>query len=146
MAGCVFPLILRCKWLPVYHISFLCCVIKGALEEKMRSPLLSLFSPLAFFHIFLVSTSPNCLFCLSLSLSTSVRRPDTPLPGCESFSDVSSISQQLIPDKLDAGDESVDAGCALSSADPGAAQHLHQSKPRQSIQRGPSELERTTAG
>ncbi|KAF7662240.1 hypothetical protein LDENG_00241310 [Lucifuga dentata] len=72
--------------------------------------------------------------------------PDTLEPGCESSCDVNASTQQLIPDQLDAGNESTEAGCVFSCADPGPTRHQHQSKPCQSSQGGPAERECTTQG
>ncbi|TKS85774.1 Protein FAM13A [Collichthys lucidus] len=75
--------------------------------------------------------------------------PDTLVQGCETISDVSTDIQKLIPDQkaVEESGACTETGCLLSCpADPGSEQHEHQSRPSQSIQGEPAELECTTRG
>ncbi|XP_034040442.1 protein FAM13B-like [Thalassophryne amazonica] len=70
--------------------------------------------------------------------------PDSLALSCETWSDVSSGSQQQIPDQLDESSGSTEAGCVFCQTERGTAQHQRQRKPSQCIQEEPQDMECTT--
>ncbi|KAM9345132.1 protein FAM13A-like [Symphorus nematophorus] len=93
------------------------------------------------------SVSTTSAFNQTIWMQSQLNSPDTLAQGCETRSDVSTDIQRLIPDQeaLEESSERTETGSVLSCpADPGSDQHLHQSRPSQSIQGEPSELECTT--
>ncbi|XP_059215411.1 protein FAM13A-like [Centropristis striata] len=85
----------------------------------------------------------------ALLMQCELNSPDTLAQGCETSSDVNADIQKLIPDQeaLEQSGDSTGTACVPSSpSDPGPEQHLHQSRPSQTLRGGPPESECTTQG
>ncbi|XP_044069825.1 protein FAM13B-like isoform X2 [Siniperca chuatsi] len=95
------------------------------------------------------SVSATSAFNQTIGIQSQLNSPDTLPQGCETNSDVSTDIQKLIPDQeaLEESSDSSEAGCVPSCpTDPGPEQHSLKSRPSQSTQGEPPELECTTQG
>ncbi|KAF1375591.1 hypothetical protein PFLUV_G00221770 [Perca fluviatilis] len=95
------------------------------------------------------SVSATSAFHQTIRMQCQLNRPDTLAQGCETSCDVSADIQKLIPDQeaLEQSSDSTEAGSVVSGpTDPGPEQLQHQSRPSQSLQEVPPELECATQG